>query len=78
MKAEFEAATFGSLDPELQILGQKRVRRGSALIRDAAITTQPGNRMSWVRQPMVVDHANSHLLHGQHPAFANHEACCGR
>ena len=78
MKAEFEAATFGSLDPELQMLGQKRVRRGSALIRDAAITMQPRNRMSWMRQPVVVDYANSHLLHSQHPAFANHEACCGR
>lgn len=78
MKAEFEAATFGSLDPESQMLGQKRVRRGSTLTGDAATTMRPGNRMSWMQQPGVMDHANSHLLRGQHPAFANHEICCGR
>jgi hypothetical protein len=78
MKAEFEAATFGAQDPESQMLGQKRVRRGSALIGDAAITVRPGNRVSWVQGPEVVDYANSHLLPGQHPAFTNHESCCGR
>ena len=74
MKAEFQAATFGSLDPESQMLGQKRVRRGSTLIGGAAT----GNRMSWTQQPGVVEQANSGLLRGQHPAFANHESCCGR
>jgi hypothetical protein len=78
MKAEFEAATFGSLDPELQMLGQKRVRRGSTLIGDAAMAGRPGNRRSWMQQLGGVDQAKSHLLHGQHPAFANHESCCGR
>ena len=78
MKAEFEAATFGSLDPESQMLGQKRVRRSSTLIGDAPMAGRPGNRMSWIQQPGVVDQVNSHLLRGQHPAFANHEICCGR
>jgi hypothetical protein len=78
MKAEFEAATFGSLDPELQMLGQKRVRRGSALVGDSALAGRPGNRRSWMQQLGGVDQANSHLLRGQHPAFANHDICCGR
>jgi hypothetical protein len=78
MKAEFEAATFGSLDPESQMLGQKRVRRGSTLIGDTAMTGRLGNRRSWMQQLGGMDQANSHLLRGQHPAFANHESCCGR
>jgi len=78
MKAEFEAATFGPLDPESQMLGQRRVWRGSTLIGDAAMAGRPGNRGSWMQPLGGVDQANSHLLHGQHPAFANHESCCGR
>ena len=71
MKAEFEAATFGSLDPESQMLGQNRVWRGSTLIGDAAMAVRPGNRMSWTQQPGAVELATSNLL-------ANHDSCCGR
>lgn len=76
MTAEFEAATYGALDEESQMLGQNRVRRGS--VRTGLVTMARGHGKPWAQQSPLADQANSYLLPGWHAAYADHSSCCNR
>jgi energy-converting hydrogenase Eha subunit E len=76
MTAEFEAATYGALDEESQMLGQNRVRRGS--VQTGHVTMARGHGKLWAQQSPLADQANSYLLPAWHAAYADHSSCCNR
>jgi hypothetical protein len=78
MTAEFEAATYGVLDQESQMPGQKRVRRGSTLNGLIAMAGGYSRHWPWVQNSPMADQANSYLLPGWNAAYADHSSCCNR